>query len=70
MEVDGIQFENVLSAKVLGVMIQNNLKWNTHVDEITSKDGKGLYILRQLKRSGINPSNCSAVLLHCDRISS
>ena len=33
MQVDRIQFENVLSSKVLDLTVQNDLKWNTQVNE-------------------------------------
>ena len=35
IKIDGVQFERVSSAKVLGVTISNDLKWNDHVDTIT-----------------------------------
>ena len=54
IEINGIQFDKVPSVKVLGLTIQNNFKWNAHVDVITSKAAKRLYLLRQLKRAGIN----------------
>ena len=49
-----MQFERVSSAKGLGVIIRNDLKWNDHVDTITSKAARGLYLLSQLKRDGIS----------------
>ena len=33
--------------------VTSNLTWNVHVDEITRKAGKRLFLLLQLKRSGI-----------------
>ena len=54
IEINGIQFDKVPSVKLLGLTIQNNFKWNAHVDAITSKAAKRLYLLRQLKRAGIN----------------
>ena len=41
-------FEPVTSAKYLGVTLQSNLKWNTHIDNITSNGNKSL---RYLKRN-------------------
>ena len=35
--------------KVLGVIIQDNLKWNQHVDATVKKAAKRLYFLMQLR---------------------
>ena len=43
----------VHSHKVLGLIIQSNLKWNNHINSVVSKASKRLYILRVLRRSGI-----------------
>jgi hypothetical protein len=40
--------------KLLGVTLQNDLKWNAHVDSITSKASKRLHILRVLRNSGVS----------------
>ena len=74
-----MKFERVFSAKVLGVTISNDMKWNDHVDTITSKAARRLYLLSQLKRPGISPNDllpfyCSVIrselefsfqLFHC-----
>ena len=44
--------ERISSYKLLGVIINYNLKWNCHVDYITAKASKKLYVLRLLKRAG------------------
>ena len=41
------------SAKLLGLNISNNLKWNNHISELVRKAAPHLYYLRQLKRSWI-----------------
>ena len=58
--IDGVQFQRVSSAKVLGVTISNDLKWNDHVDTITSKAARRLYLLSQLKRAGISSDDLLA----------
>lgn len=47
--------EIVSHYKVLGLFIQDNLKWNEHIAMIVKKASKRLHILRVLKRSGIPP---------------
>ena len=37
IEANGNAFETIKSAKVLGVIIRIDLKWNDHVDNITVK---------------------------------
>ncbi len=45
--------ELVTSAKVLGLNIFNDLKWNIHISEIVRKVSARLYFLKQLKRAGL-----------------
>ena len=47
------RLEMISSHKLLGLQIQNDLKWNEHVDTITKKAARRLYIIRTLKRSGV-----------------
>jgi hypothetical protein len=51
LTVDGNPIKLVESEKILGVVVQNNLKWNLHVENIVKKSSKRLYMLRLLKRS-------------------
>ena len=60
IKIYGVQFERVSSAEVLGVTISIDLKWNDHVDTITSKAARRLYLLSQLKRAGISPDDLLA----------
>ena len=53
LTIDGTPLETISSYKLLGLQIQNDLKWNEHVDIITKKAAKRLYIIRTLKRSGV-----------------
>ena len=43
--------ERVNVFKLLGVSVQNNLKWNAHVEEITRKANKRLFHLRECRKS-------------------
>ena len=47
----------VSSAKILGMYISVDLKWNTHITHMVSKASKRLYFLRLLKRSGVDRSS-------------
>ncbi|XP_073243562.1 uncharacterized protein [Porites lutea] len=68
VELDGLAFESVNSAKVLGVTIRDDFKWNDHIFNVTSKAAKRLYLLSQLKRAGICASDL--VLFYCSTIRS
>ena len=54
--INNTNIEIVLSVKLLGVMISNDLKWNVHVEMICKKVATRLYFLRQLKRTKV-PTN-------------
>ena len=43
----------ISSYQLFWVIINENLKWNYHVDYITAKASKKLYALRLLKRAGV-----------------
>ena len=43
--------EQVKSAKLLGLMLSSDLKWNEHVAYIVNKSSRRLYMLRLLKRA-------------------
>ena len=51
--VNGMPIELVTSAKILGLNVSSDLKWNRHIDSIIKKAKKRLYSLSQLKRSGL-----------------
>ena len=42
------------NAKILGVTVRNDLIWNDHVDSITAKASRRIYLLKQLKHAGID----------------
>ena len=41
------------TAKILGLNVYSDLKWNSHIDSIIKKAQKCLHSLSQLKRSGL-----------------
>lgn len=46
--------ERVSSYKILGVFVDSDLKWNSHIDYIYKKACKKLYSLRVLRRAGVD----------------
>ena len=54
LDIGDVLVERVKSARVLGLIIQDDMKWNEHVNIIVKKAGKRLYMLRILKRSNAN----------------
>ena len=55
LNLRGHPLEIVSHHKVLGLVIQDNLKWNGHIAMIVKKASKRFHILRVLKRGGIPP---------------
>ena len=51
------EVERVGTYKPLGVIIRDDLKWNTHVEYVIAKAAKRLYALRLLKRTGVMPED-------------
>ncbi|KAI8493247.1 hypothetical protein Bbelb_292510 [Branchiostoma belcheri] len=49
LTINNVLLQEVRSMKILGVHLQVNLKWNTHVDTIYHKASQRLYLLRKLK---------------------
>ena len=46
--------ERVSVYKILGVMVNSDLKWDDHVAVITSKAGKRLWFMKQLRKAGVS----------------
>lgn len=49
--------ERVTSYKLLGLWIDNNMKWNTNTDKIIKKAAKRLFLLKVLKSYGASSSD-------------
>ena len=60
--------ERVTSIESLGVILTNDLKWTNHVNTVTSKASKCLYLLRQHKRADVG--NVDLVNFYCSCIRS
>ena len=69
LRIDGQVLEAVRLHKVLGLVIQDNLKWNENTCMIVSMASKRLYIIRVLRRGGVSAADrrsrtfCPRVLL-------
>ena len=67
MTVDEHPIEVVKSAKLLGVIFSDDLKWNDHVAYIVKKSAKRLYMLRLLKRARADTKTLISVYFSCVR---
>ena len=54
LEINNTPLDYVTDAKILGIWIQNDLKWDKNIFEITKKANRRLYMLRMLKKFGFN----------------
>ena len=60
---DSLEFEQVSTANILGETFRQDLKWNDHIDNVTAKAAKRLYMLRDLRRAGVSCNDL--VLFYC-----
>jgi hypothetical protein len=67
LNVNNQSFEVVNAAKLLGVTITQDLKWNTHVENIVRKAAKRIYLLRQLKRADVDSKSLIRFYCSCIR---
>jgi len=51
--INGEVIQRVPHALILGVTISENLKWNEHIENITTKAAQRLFMLYQLKKAGL-----------------
>jgi len=56
-----------LPAKILGVTVTDDLKWNAHVNNIVLKASKRLYLLRLLKRADLDVKSLIQFYCTCIR---
>ena len=64
ISLDAVALNCVTSMKLLGVTVQNNLKWDIHVAEIVTKASRRLYTLCILRKSKVPTSDMLAVYVH------
>ena len=65
--INGKNVEVVTSTKLLGLIISNDLKWNTHISNTCKKVSTRLYFLRQLKRAKLPPNDLVLFYITCIR---
>ena len=65
--INNTNIEVVPSARLLGVMMSNDLKWNAHVEMICKKVAARLYFLRQLKRAKVPTNDLLSFYTTCIR---
>ena len=65
---DGKQIERAFKFKFLGVHCQNNLKWNSHVEEIMTKTNKRLFLLLESRKDRL-PTEVG-ITMYCTKIRS
>lgn len=63
LKIGDQQLEFVTSHKVLGLVIQNNLKWNNHIEATVTKASKRLHILRVLRRGGVEMNDLTTIYI-------
>jgi len=62
--------ERVSQYKIHGVMVNSDLKWDDHVTDITSKAGKRLWFMKQLRRADVYSMICCTIIRQlCDLFS-
>ena len=50
IDIDGVKISHARSAKYLGFVIDSELKWTDHINELSSRLSSRLYILRKLRK--------------------
>ncbi len=58
----------VKSYKLLGIWLDDDMKWSTNTDYITKKEAKRLYLLRKLKNYGASKEDLKS--FYCDTVRS
>lgn len=67
LTINGTTIERVKNAKLLGVIISDDLTWGNHVDEICKKANKRLHYLVSLRRAGLSKEDLIVYYKHVIR---
>jgi len=57
LSIADVEIERVNVFKLLGVHINQSLKWDDYVSAICNKAATRIYFLKQLKRSSVDPDD-------------
>ena len=57
LKLDDITIQHYNTVKLLGIFIQSNLKWDTHITSIVKRANSRLYMLRKLKHFSLSVSD-------------
>lgn len=68
LDIEGSVIERVSEAKILGVTLQSDLKWNSHIENTIKKANKRLHLLNLCRRAGLN--QCDLLEVYCSLIRS
>ena len=67
LNIDSGQLEVVTNARILGLTVSNDLKWNDHVANIIKKANRRLYFIIQLKRAKVPEHDIFTFYVTCVR---
>ena len=59
LSIDNVQIEKVTSVKSLGIFIDENLRWQTHIDKLSKKVASGIGAIKRIRDFVPTPT------LHC-----
>ena len=59
LSIDNVPIEKVTSVKSLGIFIDGNLRWQTHIDKLTKKIASGIGAIKRIRDFVPTPT------LHC-----
>ena len=57
IKIDNIEIDTVNQAKLVGITIQDDLKWDHNTDNILNKARKRLFFMKKLKSSGASQTD-------------
>ena len=49
LSIDNVQIEKVTSVKSLGIFIDENLRWQTHIDKLSKKIASGIGAIKGIR---------------------